>query len=149
MQENLEVLLLDKLEELNEIQCINSGGCGIVVVALQNWLHTTCNVESEIIYLFHSSSIGDYENLNKNKIGSCLHAVIKVRDCYYDTKGKYPTKDELHNAIPLAIKKSMVVPIELATKTIKSKHHWNPQFNRQTGIRKINKILNTKVRLSG
>jgi glycogen synthase len=81
--------LLNKLQEIDKIPAVNSGGCAIVAYAIKKYLKKK-GIKSKIIYLLDYSD--DYENIKNGNPESCAHAVISIKNTWYDSRGKLSKK---------------------------------------------------------
>jgi hypothetical protein len=137
------------LKELNEIENINCGGCAIVAYGLQQKLQQH-GKKATIVYILGNSMYdnNNRSNIESNQPASCKHAVIRRGRYYYDSKGRV-SKRELIGYWADNPKDIELVPVskELVFESIKVKRLWNSFFDRKSGIKAIEKILNIKLNI--
>ena len=131
----LKKLLKNKLEQINEIPAINSGGCAFVALELAKHI-TKLGYKAEIVYLFGDYDEKGFNNVKNMVADSCLHAVVQVDDVYFDSTG--PMKiGKLKREWDFKYK--AVLTKKFTTQTLISAC-WNPFFDRKN-IKTIRTIL--------
>ena len=140
----IKIKLQIKLRKLNKIKYVNSGGCAIVAFGLQEWLNNNYKLNSEIVYMFLPHQDFNQKKLPKKENINCAHAVIKIDDNYYDSKGKHSKQDLIDDGMD----KMLILPAIQVFKSINYKNHWNHCFDRTNGIKQVNKILNTNIQIA-
>ena len=79
-----------KLNQINKLERVNSGGCGIVAYSLAKYVEKKYpHKKVKIIYLFSNHDKISYKNIQKNKPDSSLHITVKIDSLYYDSTGIY------------------------------------------------------------
>jgi len=130
--------LTEKLNEINEIDYVNCGGCAIVAYGLQKYIKDNHpNMNPQIMYLFNRYDNECYENVKNNRNDSSCHVVVKVGDTYIDSEGVHVPSELKHT---WSIINELQVPREFALLSI-NEAIWNPAFDRKEGIPKIKEIL--------
>jgi len=140
-----KIKLGELLKKLNQIDCINSGGCGIAAIAIYKFLekNNLLNKKTQILYTYNLWHNSIYKNNLKNKANNKVldaptHVVIKYRKKYIDSNGikikLYPKK--LYHEVTL----------EDLIKCIKNPFKWNMEFDRTIEIPKIEKIFNISLK---
>lgn len=126
------------LNKINDIENVNSGGCGSVVIYVHDYLQGK-GVDSQIIYLMHTRDTSGISNLRNNKPDSCYHAMLRVGNHYVDstgihgiTEGDYKFNSRKRVKIPITRK--------LAGACWAKKSAWNSWFKRRN-VSKIKRIL--------
>jgi len=139
------------LEFLNEIPCINQGGCGISALAVYRWLKKNNSLSDDfaIIYL-HYWDNNDME-LNNNFISgeskvatSCSHAIFRYNGKLYDSNG-------IHRGVDVSTTNHVVITvkdIERFMRASLSVSNWNTCFSREQAIPLINKKLQVDLELA-
>lgn len=136
----MEHILLDKLEKINQIDSINRGGCALVAYAMKEFMKKIDKKNRVTIYYIVCRYGQIYIN---NKAISCRHAVIKYKGKFYDSEGLIDGEHctEENFTVRKFVKDYYV------RKSLKDKYKWNSAFKRTSGLKKINKILGTNIRL--
>lgn len=135
-----EELLEEKLEELNNINNINRGGCGFVAYGLKKFIEANVKGSApKVVYLFDVWDY-DYDELKANNNGSCSHAILKFNGKYYDSKGEFSEEE-------LKYYRTLTLPTYLVERSIKEYSHWNRSFNRER-VKDIDNILRLNGELS-
>ena len=132
--------VISKLKELNTIPYLNRGGCAIAALAVHEYA-SKLGVQTEVVFLL--SRAKDYSDLSNNKPATCMHAVIKINNCYYDSDGRV-YKKRLPGYFSNHIK---CIPISkiLLIESIRLKEGWNHTFDRKKNLPKIDKIIGIPI----
>ncbi|MFA5434140.1 MAG: hypothetical protein WC319_14950 [Candidatus Paceibacterota bacterium] len=142
------IQLLRKIE--SKVPHINSGGCAIFMLALYHYLKKTEQLvgDEKFVYLYNSYEYHSFKRNRKylnNEKGvsptSCSHAVLFHDGKYWDSSGG--TVDKPY---PIALE----IPLENEAFIYDSisMDAWNPSFDRETGIKAIESVLNVKINLN-
>lgn len=140
--------LLEKLEELDKIPAINSGGCAIVAKHLKTFVERELGKQAEVVYFFRSLDnrwdSKTYNNLKCNKPDSCKHALLRIGERYYDTEchHEHPKGYTLKQLENEGLVARLEVSDELLEKSIHKRSAWNPNFDRRR-VKTIRRILST------
>ncbi len=124
--EKLKLILLErKLQKLDKINYINSGGCAIVAYALSKYLK---GINTEIIYLLTNEDLNDnvISKIRNGEPTHCHHSVLKINDKYIDTIGacsKYEMFERWSDFNTVS---------------------WNMSFSREYDLHLVDSILNLK-----
>lgn len=127
--------VITKLKELNKIPHLNRGGCAIAALAAHEYA-TSIGIETEVIYLLNRNT--DYISLINNKPATCMHAVIKINNCYYDSNGRVYKKG-LYAPKVISVNKKLLI------ESIKLKEEWNFAFNREKHLPEIDKVIGIPI----
>jgi len=139
--ETKELEILRKLlKQLNKIDSINSGGCGIAALAIYRFLekHNLIN-NTKIIYLYaYDDASIYYNNIHNQKNNSILdapaHVILKHENSYIDSRG---IKDRIICNWKEYKQELNVKELLISVK----KSDWNPFFNKRDSIPLIEKIF--------
>ena len=132
--------VISKLKELDTIPNLNRGGCAIAALAAHEYA-STIGLQTEIVYLLDRDK--DYSSLLNNKPATCMHAVIKINNSYYDSFGRI-YKNKLFRYFSRTVK-SLSLNKELVIESIKVKDGWNPAFNRKDNLPQIDRIIGLPI----
>jgi len=130
--------LVMKLNELNNIENINLGGCAIVAYSLKKYLKKD-NVK--ILYLMSKYDVymGNSEKLNNGIAESCAHSIIEKDGKYIDSTGIYSRKSFLKRW--KGVQEIIEVPMDLVLESINNSV-WNSTFSRENNLYKIDRLFN-------
>ena len=137
------------LEFLNEIPCINQGGCGISALAVYRWLKKNNSLSDDfaILYLHYWETSDMVLNNNflsgeSKKATSCSHAIFRYNGVLYDSNG-------IHE-VDVATTNHVVIPskdVERFMKSSLADSRWNSMFSREQAIPLININLEVDLEL--
>ena len=128
-------------EYLDDIPCINSGGCTVSMLAMYRWLKLQ-GEKSDMMYLYRNGSTYLFStneaclNGELDSPNSCSHAML-----FYN--GKYIDSEEEFNTLPEKYPKSHILPEHLVVASL-NYDVWNDAFNRRW-IRIIEEKLNINL----
>jgi hypothetical protein len=135
-QYSLRKALIKKLESLDTIPNINTGGCAHVALNASR-LATSIGLPNKVVYLYKHDDYDYVQDITAGEPVSCAHAVLRIGNKYYDTEGVYSAEDlrigcGIHYFIP--------VPLDLVTKSIKY-GEWNDRFEAKKYVPAIERNL--------
>lgn len=150
---NLDMLKkLKKLrKQLNKINNLNFGGCAITSLAIYKWIEENYPNEiknTHIVFLFDELLDEDLiqKDINNNLVldylPSCNHSMIKYHNLYLDSDNIITEKPKRLN------NKEYTHELffdKLSTIYSINSNYWNDAFDRESGIPKIEKILNVTL----
>jgi len=134
------------LKKLNDVDCINYGGCGVSALAIYRYMEKNgiLNETTKIIYTYHKDDIDLYNtNQERNKNNTALHApahiLIQHEGIYFDTiKMSKKIKDFRYNYYyHEATLNELIMSINTGG--------WNWSFNRGSGVPEIEKIVGVNL----
>jgi hypothetical protein len=131
------------LEYLNNIDCINFGGCGISALAMYRWLKKHGKVNEDTgFYFFEEDEDNDNNNreyfTNKNvQLRASTHVVLVHNDKFIDSHGVLD-EDELMSEYEYRIFEHSE---EFLLAMINNVTSWNYRFDRLVNVQKIAKKL--------
>jgi hypothetical protein len=131
---------------LNDVPCINAGGCGISAYVIDKWLKKH-KKKPEIVYMFDADdfwtkekndyALAEWEKGNKNvDVPGPSHTMVKVDDSYIDSH-PVPDPDEYEYKVP--------VTEEYLIKAVEDATNWNDAFNRNKYLPEIEKKTGIKL----
>lgn len=140
--------LAEVRQYLSSIERINQGGCGVAALAMYKWLAKHDEIDHHFKFVFCYASYDEYTYVNnvgvlKNKIGkaiACEHIGIYYDDKYLDCNSELPLTR--YGTIQF-VSYDQTWFIQNAINNIGS---WNPAFNRNKWIPKIEKELGISLK---
>lgn len=131
-------------EYLNEIDCINYGGCGLSAYAMFLWLRKNdmLTEDTQIVYLHHGYSESDFhtnQSFYLQGVGKPVapeHVVIYRKGKYIDSSGVYTRANEYSFKLGIAIDKAEDFLVNSL-----NDDNWNSWFNRPCYAPQIEKEL--------
>ena len=135
---------LKKMQKIRtEIKTINSGGCGIAMLAIYRYLKKNSKLKGDekFVYLYWDSDDPYYQQNNKylnegiGEIKSCCHAVLFHDNKYWDCDGSYKFDNGVKIVFSLENEKIIV-------QSCNNVEVWNYVFDREYYLPKIESILN-------
>jgi len=122
-------------EKLNNIPNLNRGGCAIAALAMYRWALKNIPLKDiKIVYLFSENPYIE------EGMPSCSHAMVKIGKRIYDSDSKEKLK-VLKNKY-----EAVLMPDEEQVVESINDEYWNPMFEREIHLKKIEKITNVKLK---
>ena len=112
------------LDILDQIPCINAGGCGISSLAMSRWLKKNCRIN----VTFYAYDYGCSEIIDVP-----AHIFIYFDGKFLDSSGEVSPQYQ-NDACPLSEKYLLILINH-------HRHHWNSSFNREKYVPYIETLL--------
>ena len=138
---------LEKLKKIRtEIKTINSGGCGIAMLAIYRYLKNNQKLKGDekFVYLYWNSDDPYYQQNNKylnegvGEMQSCCHAVLFHDSKYWDCGGHFECN---YNVKMIFSPENEKIIVESCNNI----GAWNVCFDREYQLPKIESILNVDL----
>lgn len=136
-------------EWLNEIDCINAGGCGISAYAMFLWLqkNNMLTDDFKVVFLHHYYSASDYVN-NQDfylyGVGSPVapeHVVLMRNGVMIDSSGVFRTANNYDYSLAVSIEKAEDFLVNSL-----NDDNWNSWFDRPHQVSRIERKLGISFR---
>lgn len=123
---------------LDEIDCINSGGCGVSALALHRWrvAHQLRDVGSFVLLYRDEEDLCANERAMENNEYDCMivpsHVMLRVNSKLYDSTGGYNPDDYRHYVIQTGINETILLHL-----LNDCRDGWNSWFDRDYALDEI------------
>lgn len=133
-------IIVPKFQEINaRIENINNGGCGVFAESAFNML-SELGLKPKLVIIALDSVKSLTKSCVSNKASFSYtpfhHIVIQINGKYLDSKGLYNNLSETeHYKSGFGVVKGL--PIDLLSEWNKEEFGWNPKFDREKNVEKI------------